>query len=104
VGGVVWLSREVFGHPARNRSLTIGTTLLVVFVTSQLLLGIEAWMMKYLTASVPTTQALVRTGHVLMGHLILATAVVVTLRIGRLTARASVQVVPNPVDRLEGAA
>jgi hypothetical protein len=61
-------------------------------------------MMKYLTASAPATQALVRTAHVLMGHLILATTAVVTLYIFRWTALVPVQVVPNPVNRLEGAA
>jgi hypothetical protein len=61
-------------------------------------------MMKFLTSSSPTAQALVRTGHVLMGHLILATSVVATLQILRLTAVAPVQVVTKPVDRLEGAA
>jgi cytochrome c oxidase assembly protein subunit 15 len=104
VGGVVWLSREVFSHPARNRRLTIATMLLILLVAGQLLLGIEAWMMKFLTASAPAAQALVRTGHVLMGHLILATTVVVTLHSFRLTAAVPVQVVSDPVDRLEGAA
>jgi cytochrome c oxidase assembly protein subunit 15 len=104
VGGVVWLSREIFGHPARSRSVTIAATLLDLFVAFQLLLGTEAWMMKYFAASAPAMQALIRTAHVLMGHLILASTVVTTLYVFRLTAVASVQVLPDAVNRLEGAA
>jgi cytochrome c oxidase assembly protein subunit 15 len=103
-GGVVWLTRDVFSRAARNWNLSIAAMVLILFVAVQLLLGTEAWMMRFLTASAPAAQALVRTSHVLMGHLILATSVVATLHIWRLTATATVQIAADPVHQLEGAA
>jgi cytochrome c oxidase assembly protein subunit 15 len=102
VGGVAWLLREIYAAPVRDRRLMTNAAVLALFVVGQLLLGVEALMLKY-TFSSAGTQVLVRTAHVLTGHLILATAVVLTLQAYRRTAS------PNrpaavPLRRLEGAA
>ena len=55
--------------------------MLCVFLVLQVILGVEAWMGKFATGVLPELQkitremAVVRTGHVLIGTGILATAV-----------------------------
>jgi heme a synthase len=74
---VAW---EIFSRWPRERRLTIPAVHLVLFVVLQLLLGVEAWMAKYMEYTTPAHQVAVRTAHVLTGSLILATSVVITLR------------------------
>jgi cytochrome c oxidase assembly protein subunit 15 len=75
------LRSELAPPPRLNRVASV----LVGLVGIQVVLGVEAWMQKYFGASTPISQAVVRTAHVLMGSLILATAVVCTLETFRLT-------------------
>jgi len=93
---------ELFSRSPRDRRLTVPAAHLVVFVVLQLLLGVEAWMAKYMEYSTPARQVGVRTAHVLTGSLILATAVVITLRAYRQVAWA-VRPAPATASRLEGA-
>jgi cytochrome c oxidase assembly protein subunit 15 len=79
VAGVAYLVREALERPARQRGLLAPVALLAVLVALQLLLGVEAWMARYVWMD-PTRQALVRTAHVLTGALIFATSVVVALK------------------------
>jgi hypothetical protein len=103
VAGVSWLSHGVLAHREREKLLTVAIMVLLVLVPVQLLLGVEAFMLKYLASSGPAEQALVRTVHVLLGHLILATSMVVTLEVHRRAAPVAVST-SAPVSRLEGAA
>jgi cytochrome c oxidase assembly protein subunit 15 len=101
--GVVWVGKEIWDKPVREKRLILPAILLATLVAGQVLLGVEAWMFKYLAPSAPATQALVRTAHVLLGSLILATSAVVTLQIHQpsfAVARSNA----NPFQRLEGAA
>ena len=103
VAGVVWLVKEVWDCPHRDRALTLSAALLAIFVTLQVLFGVEALMFRTVASASAGAQILVRTAHVLMGHLVLAAAVIVTLQVYRRTA-AAVQPAPDPVGRLEGVA
>src|SRR6516162_5396680 len=102
-GGVIWLLKEVVDQPIRERRLFFPAVLLAILVTGQIFLGVEAWMFKYFTPSALATQALIRTGHVLFGSLILATSVVVTSQIHRASS-ASARFIGGPFQHLEGAA
>ena len=88
----VGLLRVAFTNPlARSRVASLGWTL-AVFVAAQVLLGVEAWMVKFGTYTLPelvpvTKQnAAVRTAHVLVGTGVLATAVVLAIRVHRRAA------------------
>ena len=84
VAVAVWLLRAAFTARARLGS---AARLLGILVAVQILLGVEAWMMKFGTYTlpelVPVTRenAAVRTAHVLVGTGVLATAVVLALRV-----------------------
>lgn len=101
VAAVVWLVKEIWDRPAEERIAGFSALLLAVLVGGQVFLGVEAWMVKYFTSSSALAQALIRTAHVLMGSLILATSVVVTLQIQR---RTSAVASSAAVRHLEGAA
>lgn len=103
VAGVVFLAKDIWDRPVRDRALTVPVLVLTILVAVQLSLGVEAWMFKYFTPTAPTSQALVRTAHVLMGALILATAVVATLQVFRRTTGTAAATL-SPVHHLEGAA
>jgi len=96
------LAWEVFARSPRDRGLIIPAAHLAFFVVLQLLLGVEAWMAKYMEYSTPARQVAVRTAHVLTGSLILATAVVITLRAYRQVAWAVQPTAATP-GGLEGA-
>jgi cytochrome c oxidase assembly protein subunit 15 len=103
VVGVVWLVKEIVDQRQRERHLVVWVALLGVLVGCQLFLGVEAWMFKYLAASALASQAVIRTAHVLMGWLILAAAVVVTLQTHRRTGPAvrSIRPAMTPAGQLE---
>jgi len=109
VATVVWLMKCIFAAPRPDGRLTLAASLLACFLTIQLMLGVEAWMMKFSSGMIadlkPITapQGVVRTAHFLAGSGIFATAFVIALwtRRGRVIA---IQVVSAPASRLEGAA
>jgi hypothetical protein len=75
---------------------------LVVLATVQICLGIEAWMLRF-TASGLAAQSLIPTAHVLVGYLMLAGSLVVTLKAYWLFA-CSAPANSRVIGRLEGAA
>jgi cytochrome c oxidase assembly protein subunit 15 len=108
VAAVVWLAKIVWDHPTVDRRMTAAMTFLTVLVVVQILLGVEAWTLKFGSGGLPEAQvvtarqALVRTAHVLVGSWILATAVVVALQVHRQTAPAG-EFAATAVGRWEGA-
>lgn len=103
VAAVVFLVKDILDRSALDRAVRLPVFVLAALVAVQLSLGVEAWMFKYFTPAAAASQALVRTGHVLMGSLILATSVVTTLQIFRRTAGTAASAL-SPVHPLEGAA
>ena len=107
VAAAVWLLRLV--ADGADRRLSGAVQLLLLFVAAQVLLGVEAWMIRFaglgltLPEEVLWRRDLVRSAHVLMGALILATSVVATLEAFRRAAPAA-GTVRASVGRLEGAA
>lgn len=98
----------IFTQQPRDRRLTGPATLLAALLMLQIMLGLEAWIMRtaagWMLELQPLTvrQAIIRTAHVLVGSLTFATAMVLTLR-----AHRSVWVpAPEraPLHSLEGAA
>ncbi|MBY0513276.1 MAG: hypothetical protein K2P78_05120, partial [Gemmataceae bacterium] len=86
-GTVVWLVKAVFASPAgRGRAYRL-THLLSWLVLVQVALGVEAWMGKFGAYVRPELEvitpgkAAVRTAHVLVGTLLLGTAVAAALRL-----------------------
>lgn len=79
VGAVAWLLKEVWERRRDDRILRSAAITLAVLVGVQLLMGVEAWMIRSEAAS-PTRQVMVRTIHVLLGAMILGASVVVTLQ------------------------
>jgi len=109
MAAVVWLMKIVFAAPRSDGRLTLAACLLASFVMLQLVLGVEAWMVKYSSGMIadlkPITakQGVVRTAHFLVGSGIFATAVVIALWTRRERVSA-IRVVSAPASRLEGAA
>jgi cytochrome c oxidase assembly protein subunit 15 len=104
VATAAWLVRETWNSPDRRLQLT--ARFLAVLIVLQLLLGVEAWMVKFATPAWQVApprvvgRDMVRSAHVLVGSLILATSVVAAL-----AARWRAEVRQHPVvHRLEGAA
>jgi len=110
VAAVAWLVKTVYeGSPADAR-LRGTVRLLAILVGLQLLLGVEALIVKLTTGPVVTvsphwllSRDLVRSAHVVVGSFILAASVVATLEAQRRTARVLVAPV-TAASRLEGAA
>jgi heme a synthase len=106
VAAVVWLMKLALDDP--ERAVVVPALVLAGLVAVQVLLGVEAWLLRFgngIQAETQITigQAGVRTAHVLIGFSILATSVVTALRSRRLLAE---QVHPAAVGahHLEGAA
>ncbi len=79
LAAVTWLARAVWESPTAWKRLGRSVTVLVVFVSLQLILGVEAWLSKFAQGffpelqSAPTfPQVAVRTAHFLLGSCILA--------------------------------
>jgi cytochrome c oxidase assembly protein subunit 15 len=111
VAAVAWLIKLALEDPARTA--VVPAVVLAALVMLQVLLGVEAWLMRFANGISPEAQAQVqltigqagiRTAHVLTGFGILAVAVVTALRSHRLLA-VDASTVANPATgRLEGAA
>lgn len=109
VGTAVWLIKEIADHHADNRRLIGTARWLGLLIVVQLLLGVEAWMVKF-SPSPPTgmehwlfRRDFVRSAHVLVGAGVLAMAVALALEALRHTSWAS-RSKPEPARRLEGVA
>jgi heme a synthase len=94
VGLVVWLTVRVRSVTDAARLLLAPLTLLLLLLTAQVVLGLEAWMGKFAAAGeygllppdqrpVTVWSGTLRTLHQLIGTAILATSVVVALRVWR---------------------
>jgi len=109
VVAVSLLVKAVLASPAATKGMVTAAALLASLVALQLLLGVEAWMMKFGAGKLPdmrpvtVNQAVICTAHFLAGSGIFATSVVLTLQIYRRAALAAVAV-PSQIRHLEGAA
>jgi heme a synthase len=109
VAAAVGLAQAVLSSRHADRALTGAVKALAALLVLQLVLGTEAWLLKFASGGLPELQAVtarqatVRTAHVLVGACILATSVVVTLQVHR-RAAAAPAAAPVPLGRLEGAA
>jgi heme A synthase len=86
VAGVVWLTVRVLSDRDRLPALVRPILVLAVLTGLQILFGAEAWMGRFSAGGllpelrkVTIGQAVVRTGHVVIGSCVLAAAVVTTL-------------------------
>jgi len=104
---VTWLVVRVLSDRNRDPGLAFGVKLLAGLVVVQLLLGVEAWMIKQSTpvgSMAPASfwgRDLIRSAHVLVGALILGGSMAVTLATHR---RAILRLNVAPAGRLEDAA
>jgi cytochrome c oxidase assembly protein subunit 15 len=110
VAVMAWLAKTVWDRSAPERFLMNIMKFLAVLIVFQLLLGVEAWTLKFASGGLPEAQAvtarqaLVRTAHVLIGSWILATSVVVTLCTHRQAVPAlNLHIPASPERRLEAA-
>jgi cytochrome c oxidase assembly protein subunit 15 len=85
----VWFLAAAYADPGARRRLGAAVGLLVLLLTAQLLLGIEAWLGKYGTGVMPElqrvtpSQAGIRAAHLLVGTGLMATAVALALQTRR---------------------
>ena len=90
VGAAIWLVRTAHSSTASWQRLGRACIILCLFLVLQVILGVEAWMGKFATGVLPELQlitdemVIVRTGHVLIGTGILATAVTLVLQTRRI--------------------
>ncbi len=109
VVAVVWAFRSVRERLPADRGLRRLSGLLAGLVTFQVMLGVEAWMMRFGSGVLPELQPstlgtdLVRSLHYVTGALLFATTVVFTLLVYR-PGTATVALPAAPDRRLEGAA
>jgi heme A synthase len=88
-GGAVWLMIRIAAQPAAKSRVRSSSSWLGVLLAVQLFVGVEAWMEKFGQYTLPelvkiTTQyAAIRTAHALFGSCLLASAVVVAIRLRR---------------------
>ncbi len=81
VAAVAWLAKTVWENPDLRRLLRWPVLVLVVLVAVQVMLGVEAFLTRFASLTLPdmvpvtTGRAVVRTLHLLVGSWILATAV-----------------------------
>jgi len=79
VAATAWVVKETFDLQVRDKRLKLAVVSLGALVIVQLVLGVEAWMVR-MTAVDVAWQAVIRTSHVLVGSLIFAAALVTTLQ------------------------
>jgi heme A synthase len=79
VAASAWVIKETIDLPVRDKRIKFAVACLGALVVVQLVLGVEAWMVR-MTAVDVAWQAVIRTGHVLVGSLIFAAALVTTLQ------------------------
>jgi cytochrome c oxidase assembly protein subunit 15 len=82
VAAVAWVVKEVWEQHRRERALMVPTMILGGLVGFQLLMGVEAWMLRY-TSTSSGHQIGVRTTHVLLGSLIFAASITLALQTRR---------------------
>lgn len=106
-GLIVALAVRVAMLPGARKPLNFAVWHLVAMLGVQLLLGVEAWMLKFAAAgpeatvppmdrAVTTGSVLIRTGHQLIGAALLASAVVVAFRVLRRPAISGEPGPPGP--------
>jgi heme a synthase len=106
---VALLAKGVLENGATERRVRRVVLVLAALVAVQVLLGVEAWALKFSAGTLPELvqvtvgQAAVRTAHVLAGAGVLAAATALALRM-RKRASLAVTVPEAPAARLEGAA
>jgi len=102
VAAAAWLARAARASGAWRRVLGPALAVLGALLAAQLLLGVEAWMSKFAGVALPelqpvtASQAVIRTGHVLVGSWVLASAVVLTLLAHRAARAALPDEAPAP--------
>ncbi len=102
-GALVWVLRGIWADGKTKAFLGRMPVVLLAFLTLQLILGVEAWMEKFgsytLPELVPITvwNAAIRTLHALVGSGLIAAAVMTTVRLRQATA-----VRRDPLSGLEG--
>ena len=106
---ITWLGKVIHEHGSAGQGLGTAVAGLAILLGLQLLLGVEAWMVRF--ASEPMAPGhwlwnrdLVRSAHVLLGSLLLATAVAIALEAHQRTLWAVVNSSVEATGRLEGAA
>src|SRR5262249_32461848 len=83
---IVWLLVAMFAQPAARSRVRLAGCTLGGLLALQLMLGVEAWMARFGTYTLPslvpitTWSATLRTAHALVGSGILATAVIIAIR------------------------
>jgi len=93
-GLIVWLAVRVLTSPGARKPLGAAAIHLLVLLSLQLMLGVEAWMGKFAAtgpeATIPpmdraitTSAVLIRTAHQLIGATLLASAVAIAFRVLR---------------------
>ncbi len=89
VAAAVWFAHLALANPSARRLLSRTLILLGIFLTLQIMLGVESWLGKFAGVVLPELrrptlgQETVRIVHVLIGSFILATAVVQTVLLHR---------------------
>ena len=97
LGLAVWLTVRAVSSPAGRKTLSFDVRHLIGLLALQILLGVEAWMSKFAAAGpdaalppemrpVTVWSGAIRTLHQLIGTAILASSVVIALRVWRRTA------------------
>jgi heme A synthase len=103
-GLAIWTLIAIFAQPAARRRVRAAGWLLGVLLALQLTLGVEAWMAKFGSYTLPelvkiTNQyAAIRTAHAFIGSALLATAVAIAVQLRRTTATP----VPKPDTAIPG--
>lgn len=88
----VWVLMVLFALPAARARVGLLCGLLVSLLAIQIYLGVEAWMVRFAQYTLPELVvitplgAATRTAHALVGTALLATAVAVTVQLGRRAA------------------
>jgi cytochrome c oxidase assembly protein subunit 15 len=99
---IAWLARDAWDSHRGDQRLRASVTTLVALAAAQIALGIEAWMLRF-TATGLAAQSLIPTAHVLVGYLMLAASLVVTLKAYWLLAPSS-PADSGAIAQMEGAA
>lgn len=108
-GLAVWLVVRALGTPTGRRQLGFAAYHLIAIVAVQVLLGVEAWMVKFAAAGpnaalppelrpITVGSAAVRTAHVVIGTALLASAVAFAIRVRRtpVVVGAEIAEIPEP--------